>query len=298
VATTGHRKPNSGGKLWQKCHTEHLSDCALFACDPHIVYLSGNAETMQMLTRPCTLLLFGVFLILTGGASSLPFQHKDRNGASSPLLSGEIHGRITISLPAEPDRGGLPDPLLMRYGTGHVAHALDSSGERVHNLPTKLSEKTVVYLENQEINSRRYVVPDNHPVLDQRGLQFHPRVLPILIGTTVDFPNRDNLFHNVFSYSRTKPFDLGRYPTGESRSVEFGRPGVVRVYCDIHSDMRAVILVLQNPYFTAPDEKGRYSLKDIPPGSYTLVVWFDRDVLERQRVELQPGQSLEINVSH
>ncbi len=250
-----------------------------------------------MLTRRWTLSACPLAIFLVLSAPSMTAQQKEGLDAGSPPSSGEIHGRITISLPAESDRGEMSDPLLLRYDS-HRMHSTESTGKRARNVPSRPSERTVVYLESQELNSRDYPIPEIHPVLDQRGLQFHPRVLPVLIGTTVDFPNRDNLFHNVFSYSRTKPFDLGRYPTGELRSVVFDRPGVVRVYCDIHSDMSAAILVLQNPYFTRPDDNGLYSLKGVPAGTYTLVVWFDRDMLERRRVELQAGQSIEEDFSH
>ncbi len=156
----------------------------------------------------------------------------------------------------------------------------------------------MVYLESQELSGKTYPVPAKRPILDQKGLQFHPQVLPILLGTTVDFPNRDNLFHNVFSYSKTKRFDLGRYPKDDSRSVTFDRPGVVRVYCDIHSDMNATILVLENPFFAAPDGTGAYSMRNIPEGTHTLVLWCDRDIVERRLIQVKAGQSIEVDFAH
>jgi plastocyanin len=164
--------------------------------------------------------------------------------------------------------------------------------------PPKLSEKTVVYLEGGELNQGAYAPPEKNPYLDQKDLQFHPQVLPILVGTSVDFPNRDNLFHNVFSYSQTKEFDLGRYPKNDSRSVTFDRPGVVRVYCDIHSHMNAIILVLQHPYFAAPDDDGMYVIRHVPEGKYTLVLWYGRDVLERRPVDIKGGESVEVDFTH
>lgn len=161
--------------------------------------------------------------------------------------------------------------------------------------PPKLSEKAVVYLEGEELNAGTYPLPDRNPLLDQTNIQFHPQVLPILVGTSVDFPNRDNLFHNVFSYSQPKEFDLGRYPKDDSRSVKFERPGVVRVYCDIHSHMNAIILVLQHPYFAAPDDEGRYVIRHVPEGKYVLVLWYGRDSVERRPVEIMAGESLEVN---
>jgi plastocyanin len=162
----------------------------------------------------------------------------------------------------------------------------------------KLSEKAVVYLESETFKARKFSAPAAHPLLDQKDLAFHPQVLPIVIGTTVEFPNRDNLFHNVFSYSQPREFDLGRYPTGDSRSVRFERPGVVRVYCDIHAHMNATILVLDNPYFTTPDDNGNYSLKDIPEGVFTLKLWYGRDVLESRPITVRTGEVTTANFTH
>ena len=109
--------------------------------------------------------------------------------------------------------------------------------------------------------------------LDQRNETFVPHVLAIVAGTTVDFPNNDRTYHNVFSLSTTKTFDLGRYAVGQSKSVRFDRPGIVRVFCDIHSHMSAFILVFAHRYFAVTDDEGRYRLDNVPPGTYTVVAW-------------------------
>ena len=107
----------------------------------------------------------------------------------------------------------------------------------------------------------------------QINRRFVPELLPVTIGTTVDFPNFDPFFHNAFSYSKTKKFDLGRYPTGKSRSVTFDKPGAVRVFCEIHSDMNCIILVLETPYFAYPDAEGRFKIENVPEGEYFVKVW-------------------------
>jgi len=112
--------------------------------------------------------------------------------------------------------------------------------------------------------------------MDQRHEAFVPHILAITVGTTVDFPNNDATFHNVFSLSRTRSFDLGRYAAGYSKSVRFDRPGIVRVFCDIHSHMSAFILVFSHRFFAVTDDAGRYRIEDVPPGSYTVVVWNER----------------------
>jgi hypothetical protein len=95
----------------------------------------------------------------------------------------------------------------------------------------------------------------------------------VTTGTTVDFPNSDKFYHNVFSLSKARTFDLGRYAAGNSRPVRFDRPGIVRVFCEIHSHMSAFILVFAHRYFTVTDDDGRYRLPNVPAGSYTLTVW-------------------------
>ena len=129
------------------------------------------------------------------------------------------------------------------------------------------------------------------PSMIQRGEQFIPHVLPILQGATVEFPNEDDVFHNVFSLSGTRTFDLPKYPAGASRSVTFPRRGVVNVFCHIHSDMNAVILVRDNPYFVSPDTAGHFSLDDIPPGQYTIVAWHDRIKPVTAKIRILAGQS-------
>jgi plastocyanin len=114
-----------------------------------------------------------------------------------------------------------------------------------------------------------------HASLDQKNEAFFPYVLAISVGTTVDFPNRDRTYHNVFSLSKPQRFDLGRYAAGQSKSVRFDRPGVVRVFCDIHSHMSAFILVFAHRFFAITDEAGAYRIDNVPPGTYNLVVWTD-----------------------
>jgi len=132
--------------------------------------------------------------------------------------------------------------------------------------------------------------------LNQRGEAFVPHVLAVVAGSTVEFPNSDITYHNVFSLSRTKPFDLGRYAAGHSRSIRFDRPGIVRVFCDIHSHMSAFILVFAHRYFAVTDDEGRYRLDNVPPGAYTVFVWNESIPLESRRAVVgEQGGELEVN---
>src|SRR5205085_266527 len=115
-------------------------------------------------------------------------------------------------------------------------------------------------------------------------------VLAITVGTTVDFPNSDHTYHNVFSISKTKSFDLGHYAAGKSRSIRFDRPGIVRVFCEIHSHMSAFILVFSHRYFAVTTADGRYQISRVPPGRYTLVAWNEGSVRESRQI-LLPDES-------
>ena len=111
----------------------------------------------------------------------------------------------------------------------------------------------------------------------QQGATFSPHVLPIVVGTTVEWPNYDDIYHNVFSMSDAKQFDLGLYkgdPPG--KRVTFDKPGRVDVFCSIHENMHCIILVLENPYFAVTDEDGNFKIRGVPPGTYKLKAWHER----------------------
>ena len=100
-----------------------------------------------------------------------------------------------------------------------------------------------------------------------------PHVLAITTGTVVEFPNSDRIYHNVFSLSKAARFDLGRYEFGKSKFVQFDNPGIVRVFCEIHSHMNAFILVFSHRYFATTDAEGRYRIDNVPVGTYNLIAW-------------------------
>jgi plastocyanin len=137
--------------------------------------------------------------------------------------------------------------------------------------------------------------PREQRVLDQRQETFVPYVLPVIVGTTVLFPNNDPFYHNVFSLSKAARFDLGRYPMGRSKAVRFERPGIVRVFCEIHSHMSAFILVLSHHYFASTGADGRYRIESVPPGDYDVVVWTDGEERSRKRVRVTPGRTVELD---
>jgi plastocyanin len=155
--------------------------------------------------------------------------------------------------------------------------------------------RSVVYLESAPRAAFEHR-DEARAKLDQRNETFVPHVLAIVAGTTVDFPNNDQTFHNVFSLSALKPFDLGRYAAGRSKSVRFDRPGVIRVFCDIHSHMSAFILVFAHRFFAVTDDDGRYRLDNVPPGTYTVIAWNESTPNDSRRVVVpESGGDVEAN---
>jgi plastocyanin len=135
-----------------------------------------------------------------------------------------------------------------------------------------------------------------HAVIAQRNQTFVPRVLAVAVGTTVDFPNDDAMLHNVFSASRAKRFDLGMYGKGETRSVTFDAPGVVRVVCNVHPRMEAFVVVHANPWVAVSDVNGSYTVAGVPAGTYQLRVWHETLAEQRVPVTIRDGQVQALDV--
>ncbi len=129
--------------------------------------------------------------------------------------------------------------------------------------------------------------------ISQAGVRFSPRTLSVVVGQSVDFLNDDSSFHNVFSLSKAKPFDLGIYPKNTSKSVEFDKPGLVRVYCNIHPNMVSNVLVLTNEYFSSTDTNGRFEISDVPTGAVTVRVWSEFTA-EQSRTVTVSGPELQL----
>jgi plastocyanin len=135
-----------------------------------------------------------------------------------------------------------------------------------------------------------------HAVVDQRGVRFVPHVVAVPVGTTVDFPNHDPVLHNVFSASPAKKFDLGMYDRGETKSVTFDAPGVVRIGCNAHANMEAFVVVHTNPYVAVSDPNGSYTVAGVPDGSYQLRVWHEKLAERGMPVTIRDGQVQALDV--
>lgn len=181
--------------------------------------------------------------------------------SATDALAGVIRGELRL-----PARAKAPTPRPNPY-PGR-ADALPRSAR--DNSPTP--GDAVVYVEDL-LPETAPPGPKRRVELGQKDQAFLPRVLAVQAGTTVEFPNYDPIYHNVFSVSPVKRFDLGKYPRGQSRRVTFNKPGLVNVFCEIHSDMAAYVFVLPHKAFVQPDKDGMFELPDLPPGIYTVKVW-------------------------
>lgn len=193
--------------------------------------------------------------------------------------SGAIRGRVELRTP--------PSDLVRRPNPGDI-------GMPATHGPTD-RRRSVVYLDPAP-RAAFDVRDEPRARMDQKEETFVPHVLAIVAGTVVDFPNNDETYHNVFSLSKPKPFDLGRYAAGHSKAVRFDRPGIVRVFCDIHAHMSAFILVFSHRYFAVTDGEGRYRLDNLPPGTYNVVAWNEGMREESRKVVVpESGGDVELN---
>ncbi len=168
-----------------------------------------------------------------------------------------------------------------------VALALPAGAGEVRGSVTGVSSTipAVVFLYGPRVG----VPAHGRAVLDQRNQSFVPRVLPVLAGTRVQFPNSDMVFHNVYSAWHGKKFDLGLYPPGASKTIVFDKPGVHDIFCNIHANMSAYVVVLENPYFSTTGRSGGFSIEGVPAGKYEVRVWHPRGQASRTVVVPEKG---------
>ena len=204
--------------------------------------------------------------------------------ATSPAMSGATPtpttGRIegTVRLVAAP---GAPIPSGA-YPSRRVTRPAQRASEIAN---------VVVFVKDA---TRAATLPSMRAQMRQEDEGFVPRLVAITRGSTVEFPNADPFFHNVFSLSRGATFDLGRYPRGESRSRSFTRPGLVKVYCHLHSQMSASIMIFDHPHFTIPESDGHFTLADVPAGEYRLSAWHERIGESSKSIVVEAGRTVRI----
>jgi len=200
---------------------------------------------------------------------------------TSHSLAAELNGRIVIT--KKITKRQLVSPVYQLRGMSSVT-------DRDHSGPVDEYSKIVVFLEGN--------LPDrDEPVsteLRQQNRRFEPQILVIPVGSKVSFPNSDPIFHNVFSLSNAKKFDLGYYPEGHTRIVRFDEAGIAQVYCHLHPNMYAAIVVVPNHWHTRPTNDGTFLLSHIPPGTYHLVAWHMNGGLFRRDIQVSANSITDV----
>jgi plastocyanin len=155
----------------------------------------------------------------------------------------------------------------------------------------KSAANIAVYVDT--IPDKKFEAPSQHVVVDQKKMEFIPRVVVILQGTTVDFTNSDPVGHNVYwpsiSGNKKLTHNLGTWPKGEKKSFQFNHPGVASLLCNVHPEMSGYVIVVTAPYFAVTDKDGNYEIKNVPAGKYTLKTWSEDGKPATQAVEVSAG---------
>lgn len=202
--------------------------------------------------------------------------------AAAGASAGDLTGRVVVATAVRRDE----KPRGDAYGARNAPLPGDAAPA-----PRGEAQNVVVFIKGTVPGT--FTPPATRPAMAQVDARFEPRVVPVLAGTTVEFPNRDSIYHNIFSLTQGANFNLGRYPRPESRAHTFEKPGLVRVNCDIHAHMLGFVLVLPHPYFAVPGADGSWRIPGIPAGSYHLVAWHDTLPPQVREVVVPAAGSLE-----
>lgn len=199
-----------------------------------------------------------------------------------PILAADVSGHAVIT------------KRLTKKALAPVVYNLRGTAPPAANASTPVNEfdRMVVMLEGGSPPSKPSVTAS----LDQRNGRFEPEIVIVPVGSSVEFPNFDPVFHNVFSLSKAQPFDLGFFPKGQSRAVKFNHAGIVQVYCHIHANMYAAIIVTASPWFAKPAADGSFSWEDVPAGHYHLTAWHKIAGLYKTEIDVPETGKMEVSI--
>jgi plastocyanin len=214
---------------------------------------------------------FAISIVLAAGLLAVPLGAGGQQSAT-----GRLVGKVT---------------LTMATSARSASSAYEGRSVSPRAKPLPESRNVVIYFDSIKASNDLAAMK---ATISQKDEQFVPHLVAVTAGSPVSFPNDDPFFHNVFSLSRGASFNLGRYKSGATRSRTFSRPGIVKVFCELHSHMSAVVRVFDHPWFTIPDDRGSFAIADVPAGEHTVVAWHERIGERRDRVTIRPGQPTEI----
>ncbi len=192
----------------------------------------------------------------------------------------------------------------MLFGIPSAVRAADAAGVGIVKgtitIAGKPATNAVVSIEGfakEQIKAQTSVVKPQKTIMDQRNLTFIPTVVALMVGGTVDFPNNDKSWHNVYSKGGANDFDLGLYAPGKTRSKKFDKPGVSRILCNAHPNMEGFIVVKDHPFFSTTDSRGNYEIKNVPVGKVRVEIWYPNLDVRSETVEIvRDGEVFALNV--
>ena len=177
-------------------------------------------------------------------------------------------------------------------GVGIVKGTITSGGK-----PVAGAVVSIEGLSKEQVKARMSMHKPQRQMIDQRNLEFIPMVVAIMVGESVDFPNNDKSWHNVYSKGGANDFDLGLYPPGKTRSKKFDRPGVSRILCNAHPAMEAFVVVKDHPFFSVADSRGNYQIENVPLGKVLVQTWYPNIGVGSETVEIvRDGEVFALNV--
>ena len=213
------------------------------------------------------------------------------------LLGPCIAAAVTIALPAQTITGTIVIKRKLTKPSVTASVSVYQRGTTVRlgkdaDLDPIAYERSrvVVYLEGPITIGQNSIDPVAQ--IQQLDRRFTPDFVVVPVGSTVSFPNMDPIFHNIYSLSKPKSFDLGNYDKGQTRKVTFSKPGVIEIYCHLHPNMHATVVVTPNRWFARPDRDGQYRIPDVPPGQYTLVAWHKTAGFFRKTVVVENDRTI------
>ena len=194
--------------------------------------------------------------------------------------------------------------VAVLVGLPSVARAAEASGfgivKGTITIAGKPAPDTVVSIEGlskEQIKTQMSHTKPQKKIIDQRNLKFLPTVAAITVGETVDFPNNDKSWHNVYSKGGANDFDLGLYAPGKTRSKKFDKVGVSRILCNAHPNMEAFVVVKDHPFYSATDSRGNYEIKNVPLGKVRVEIWYPNLEVTSETVEIvRDGEVFALNV--
>lgn len=205
-------------------------------------------------------------------------------------FSGDIVGKIQIKSKIGKVKHGKKKKNIALYNADDFLSKKKSNEGSIGKINEV--QQVVIYIEYLE---NKYSPSANNPTMKQINRTFIPHVLPIIVGQEVDFPNYDSIYHDVYSESAVKKFELPAYANGASKSLKFNKIGVAELFCGIHTNMNAYIVVLQNPFFAMPDKNYTYKISNVPAGKYVLKAWHPRLNLKTQTITVPEKGTLKVD---